>query len=211
MTIGPPPEKVYRFFDTEEHARELVGGYVNLSTFGFIRDCERARGDSKDGTLTYRSDLAWWQNGSKNAAAANLEAAGIHRSQDGLTQVFFDNTYEFRPDAYMYCTTLASGDKFRRVFGNFCVEISQPVFFLDRVMAACEERLDLETGAFFPLKYVGRVFRASEAKMPHPMWVGSENCEWEQEARFVLFPKNSSGIRPVKIYAPGTLGLCRMI
>src|SRR4051812_31281980 len=89
------PERVYRFFQEEQHADALVDGLVWLST---LEECRRyedpARGDRDEGTLTYNTGTIT-ADGDDPTLQLVSQRCGIHIGP-GCTNITISNNTSFR-------------------------------------------------------------------------------------------------------------------
>ena len=215
MSLPPPPKRVYRFFEKEEYAKMFVEGKICLSTFDYIRQCDRTRGDPEEATATYRSGLALWgpDGVPMNQAARNLEAIGWFKGGNVRNAVVYNSQINYKLyDAWMLCTTLDKRDsRLRSTFGKYCVEIRDPLDFFNVMTDIMEADRMTGLSAFKPLKYVGRDFSAEEQAMEDVAFIGPAKNAWEKEARMMWRPAPGSVISPMVVDAPEVKGFCRAV
>jgi hypothetical protein len=217
MPNATPPETLYRFCDVPEHAQQLCDGHVHLSTFQYIRNCDRLRADEAEGKTQFTSGDAEWVDGAPiNEAARNMDASGLGMSRLGMPRAKYasakGNTFHFSvPDALVLCMTESCGDdRFRRVFGGHRVAISQPSKVYEAVTAVLRQRVALRRGEFFRVTYVGRTFNAKESPSVPPGAVGPEVNAWEQEVRMLWLPVPGVRVEPMLLHVPEVVGLCSL-
>lgn len=209
------PQKVYRYFDEIEHAKDLARGRIWLSTFEYIRRCDRLRADPKEGTVDYNVQRAWWgSDGKPDAAAQVLEAQGLVGRAGMRKRVLIEGgTFGTRyADSYMLCATLQLDPKLERVFGKHKVIIHAPELLLPLVCQALTNAgVELQESLCGPAVYSGRQLNAGEQlPVPAPFACPEQN-EWEREYRYVWRPKNLEGLAPRGLYIPELERICEFL
>lgn len=116
------PRFVYRYLESEEHAKDMLQGRVWVSTFEHIRTVDTSRADSDEGNLRYSVGKLDDSVPPETAAviADRMTAQGFpFRFKHGNGNDFSNNYFETNvPDAFMLCTSLKANDGFLAIIAS---------------------------------------------------------------------------------------------
>lgn len=205
---------VYRFFKEKSHAEALCNGKVWLSTLQTCRSYEDPlQGDPGEAKHTY--SVANISGGGSDASFVQMcSRLGIHvgagSSNIRINRAISVMTIE---DAFLLCTTKKyNPSKLNDTFGHFCVQISKPKEFFDRVSEELYKIFPLKNGAMGPVIYDKRDLTGLE-KTPGPIgFVKPKDIYAEQkEFRFLWEIKEQQIIKPFELNCPSVASLCKMI
>jgi hypothetical protein len=215
-SFRPYPRFLYRCFDEEGHARRLLEGYVWISTFGFLRETERARGDRAEASLEYRPGVVDSDDKSEamQEKMANLERSGFVMEPGFAVKIYPADDSKLvvnvRPDdGYLLCMTGTSPTAvMRSAFGDFCVRIASPAHFVQLVSDKMASYAEQWEAGF--LDYSGRHYRGIERLPLSAPFVGPAGNAHEAEFRIHWSPRLGRDIRPFEIHVPEIANLCSM-
>lgn len=214
--LGPQyPKKLYRYFDRVEHAQRMAEGHIWLSTLEHVRNCDALRADRLDATMKYEvsqldhntpkseADVIRARLKEQRVISGHLE--GFHMKGVTVMQVV--------PHAYLLCmSSLRLHPRLRRIFGEHCVEIENPIALWRGITAALEQEAPLASKPFQPVTYMGRSYRDAS---PEPGVIGfasEPSLAYEKEFR-MLWALADLGVRvqPRELHIPRANTWCRRI
>jgi hypothetical protein len=209
------PRTLFRCFDVEAHARRLLEGHVWISTVGFLRSTDRARGDPHEAMLTYQPGAIDSNDQSEetkakmdNLARASIACNGgrIDWRDSGAGNI----KVEVRPwDGYLLCmTTVHPSAAMKSAFGQHCVRIDNAPEF---VALVAQHMGRAEWCACDPVDYSGRVYRGTDRLPDDAPFVGPEGNVPEAEFRIYWPPPDGAIIEPFEVFVPGVANLCSML
>lgn len=209
-----PTGSVYKFFTNKSYAEDFVqGNSIKLGTLKEFRADENAeRGDSEEGYETYfTGDLV----GSSDDVAFVEQArrAGIMIGPGcGRGTIRNCSNKIIIPDAYILCTTTNYSEDMKEVFGNYCVEITQPEEFFHAVSTKLESQLAVKTSTYGLVTYTDRVYTKLESR---PGAIGfvkpSHPYASQKECRFFWLPQNFNSIKSLFLECKEIKGMCHLI
>lgn len=210
-----PPKVLYRFFRTEQEARDLIKGKVFLSTLSFQRARQDGREDPLEGMQAWHVPDIDPTSDPALAEAVRTAAAkgGALVIGDGplRTTCTGNVIMEVEEDGYVLCMTYSSR---LTGFGAYGVRIASPLAFLEavnkRFLASRPPGEEWWTG-LRPMRYIGR--ESSEPTGPefHPAHVGPEGNRREEECRALWIPDSPRALTPVTIDVPEAERFCSLL
>jgi len=206
------PLELFRFFDKAEYADDFVRGQVWISTLEACRGYEKAgQGDKGEGTMSY------W-HGPVSHGHPHFETVAQRMGLQGLghgSAMAFNTVSWFVPDAFVLCCTRRYDPAgMSGTFGRHCVRIHYPLFVLERLAAAIEERRELARFFMGPIQYSDRHFRDTQPPpAPHAALIKpSDGYVHQQEERMIWLPANrAEKLAPFKLIGPALSDFCERI
>lgn len=209
------PRHVYRSLDEEQHALDLLKGWIRVSTLEWLRNTERQRGDPDEATIHY-------EHGSINSnedtpenrqVLANLANMGFVIEPGGQYLINTERPIQIthRPsNGYLVCTsTRPPTEKMRRLFGHYCVKIAEPEAFVQAIgRALLREGLVTQEHFYGPVNYGGRRHAGATAIPAPAAFTGAPDAAHEGEYRFFWTPSPTARVEPVVVYSPELGRLC---
>lgn len=208
----PIPPKIYRFLPEENYAEALCKGLVWLSTLENCRSYENPfRGDDQEGTEEYFSGTI---KGDATDSRVRTVASRLFNSpvQGGHFSISNCKSIRKIPNAFVICTTAKyDPEKFNRVFGSFCVEISFPMTFHELISKRLAEMFSISENAFGPIKYQSRGYYHLEAP-PGPIgFVKPQKYKNDHEYRSMWIMKDLLDLKPFLLSVPEIKSFCRRV
>lgn len=214
VTIDGYNKPIYRFFPEKWQAESLCKGNVWISTLEACRQYEDPlQGDPEEATHTYHSGHI--VGGSGDPAFVEMASrSGIHIGE-GCSNITISNCTSIRrlPDAYVLCTTKAYNPRnLSDTFGNYCVEISNPVEFFKLASMALHKQKTIQEGAMGLVKYQNRNYTGLQHP-PGPIGFvkPSDQYSSQMEFRLLWIPQDSLAIKPFLLECPEVSKLCCQI
>lgn len=203
------PKRLHRFLAQREHAEQFVRGKILVSTVEHIRNADDMRADPMEGTSIWSHEpvLPDTHEEERKKILAQLEDSRFIKLL-GPGSVVYDNKYVVSvPDGFILCTT---SNKKLSTFGSFRLDISNPEVLFKRLCVAISREYEFQhPPAFFPIRYdIPRDSR--EYNKIHPITLGANNNNWEEEYRMLWTVKNCPLIQP-RIFDVGDIsGFARL-
>ncbi|HDZ1026282.1 TPA: hypothetical protein RRU22_003058 [Klebsiella pneumoniae] len=205
---------VYRFFKEKIHAEALCEGRVWLSTLETCRKYEDPlQGDKGEALHTYSvenirgdgSDADFVEMCARLGLVVSEGCKNISIGQGKSSQII--------QDAFLLCTTKEfNPSKLNGTFGNFCVEISNPIVFFEMLTEELKKIIPFKNGRMGAVVYDKREFTGVE-KIPAPIgFIKPKDIYWEQkEFRFLWETNEPEKIKPFEVFCPSIAPLCKLI
>lgn len=206
------PNVIYRSFHCSEYADAFVHGKVFISTLGACRRYETlGQGDPGEGTAHYESGF---MRGHGDDPVFRQRAAryGVGMNP-GARNITFDNCASDTtiPDAYVLCCTVAPSDVVGRVFGAFCVEITDPPELFRRLTIALGRRHHLRQAVWGRVRYADRSYHGLEPESgPTGFVKPADPYAPQKEFRMLWFLNDHAPVIAPTLVSVGDLGgVCR--
>jgi hypothetical protein len=214
LLFGEHSQSVYRFFQEEWQADALACGDVWLSTLETCRAYEDpAQGDPEEAHETYNSGHAVGSSDDPDFVEI-ARRSGIHIGPGCSNITLSNNTRKtVLPNAYVLCTTTEfSPEKLSDTFGRYCVEITSPKEFFDRVSASLGKSIPIKEAVADKVIYKDRHYTGMESP-PGPIGFVKppDLYATQKEFRFLWVPENSTGLTPFLLKCPEASYLCKRI
>lgn len=214
---SPANNTLYRYFSDRSHAVEFANGNVWLSTLEHIRKCDATRADIHDATMTYNVTKIDPNTDPKNADVilsrlANSNAIRISPESKGTITFQNITVHTTYPDSYVLCMTRKKSDsRMKRLFGDYCVEISAPDVLFSHLTYFLNQQIALRQSGFRPVTYGGRSFADIEDQPGFTGWSSTKDFQVEAEERMIWLPSVSITDKGRVVHAPIARTLCRVL
>lgn len=205
------PTKVYRYFKDELHAEDFLRGKVRISTLNRCREYENLmQGDKHEASLLYYS-------GNVGGIGNDPDVIEV-ASRLGMDVNFSDNTWvsihgttgiSSLENAYVFCTsTKFSPEKFKHDFGDYCVQIIDPDYFLKKLTETVNIKNQIYYSCAGKITYKKRHYIGLE-EVPEgdPAFIKPLEYQEQFEYRFLLHPQEVKGIDFIDIETPRIIPL----
>lgn len=181
---------IYKYFTNEAHALALIEkGALLLQPLSHFRNQEdgEVRGDRHDGLLVYAPD------------------DGLEITKEDGTVIVIENG-QFRSsakedDIFVYCASNSLSSHLAEKFGNFCVEIPDPIMVVDRLQSRAHASSKLDYSNIYADQVV---YRKLEQKpgvnwaLPEKLaFIKPEAFSWQNEFRIALGKRGAFQIENV--------------
>jgi hypothetical protein len=159
--LKEPNGSVYRFLRSEVHAQQFANGKIYISTLGACRGYEEeGRGDREEGFEKRIIDHA--VGGSNDAAFVKMARNIGIGIGEGCSNITISNATGVNSihDAYVLCTTdQFNAEKLGPRYGEYCVEITNPIAFFHAITRALLCHAVLNEAVMGPVVYSERLIR----------------------------------------------------
>ena len=156
--VGDAPRVLYKFMSLPEHVEAFCAGQVRLTTIEICRNIE----DSG------RVDLGEAQDVEKVHAARGADLTPRIRRAWGMPDdafVFYGTHTTRLIDAHILCTSLAYEPEKMTNYGSPCVEIFEPVRFMEVLTNYLRRNKGVVHGGMAPVTYADREHEGPAASM----------------------------------------------
>lgn len=205
---------VFRYFDEAWKADALAAGDVWVSTLGECRKYENsAQGDREEAHETYNSGYIRG-NGDNPALVEIGRRCGIEIGP-GCQNITLSNNTRITsiPDAYVLCTTRGFVDgRLTEDFGQYCVEITNPMLFFQCVSSKLMSDIAMSSVAAGEVIYSDRYYRGLQ-KPPGPIGFVKPADQYasQNEFRFLWVPRSTNDLSPFLLPVPEVASICRRV
>lgn len=205
---------VYRFFKEKKHAEDFCRGTIWLSTLNACRKYENPlQGDPGEALHSYSVDS---MTGSSSDAEFVRKARLVSVHIEGhIPNITISNATEHRAidDAFVLCTTIEfNPEKLSDTFGEYCVKISNPKEFFEKLSSSLEKIHPIKNKQMGEIIYDKREFTVHEQASGQIGFVKPKDIYSEQkEFRFLWEVQEYNAIQPFLLDCPSVATLCELI
>lgn len=208
------PPRVYRYVEDESEARAFIEGEIWLSTFEYIRNCDKSRADKDEGLRSYKVNFldTSKKDGATELIKDRLKNSGINIAKQGV--VFANNKIITRhPNSYLLCASMRKSNKrMRERFGKFCIQIEQPKELLRLVAESLQQFTPLSHAVIGKVDYKGRDFSDADIDISEAAFANVSGNIYEKEVRMIWRPRDpATTIERMKIKVPEAGKLCKIV
>jgi len=210
---GFEPPWLYRYFQEESHAKALLQGDVWISTLERCRGYETVgQGDDMEGQSSWNVRKADSPAGLAAQHMMNRNGGPILQDCEFGPNCAAAIAIESRlPDAYVVCTTQSPAQSTEEVFGQYCVEISNPLRFFWLVTNRLVTQKPIFEAVFGPIKYAP-LERWDEEPPRGPLgMVKRPDAYANQREVRLLWTTRENPIGSFSLTVQGVPRLCRLV
>jgi hypothetical protein len=208
-----PPRYLFRLLP-DEHARTFVRGSIRLSTLeGCRRDEKSGRGDPGEGRTTYNTGSI---SGDSDDPSVQHRLRRITVNLVGSNIALEDNTYvRVIPDAYLLCMTTENGEDLRKIFGERCIRIRNPIEFFSGITEELRRAIlpyRLATWRFDRVAYSSRFSSGDDPDPGDPGFI--KPIEYADQCEFRMLWRVAEGAphyEPIILNCPVVKKFCRLM
>lgn len=203
---------VYRFFDKLEYANDLLSGKLWLTTLEKCRAYEDSeRGDEHEATHVYNSGHVDFVSGDPKHKLI-LARVGIEIEGHVSSAIFDDNVaIDKIRDAFLYCTTETYNEDLKKSFGEFCVEIRDPLEFMDLIIEELSKKFNIVSYDFNRITYRERSYSGTDAPPGKIGFIKPMRYQPQKEIRFLFSVQSEEPLVPFALEVPAIAKLCRLV
>lgn len=207
---------IYKFFEKEEYADDLLCGNVHLGTLNTYRAYEDAeQGDKEEAHQTYLSgNLVGSSNDSQFVEKARRSGINIANANCDNIKITGGTNITLIQDAYVFCTSTEYLPKnmSEKIGTKHCVKIKDPERFFNIVSRKINSISAIRQAAMGKVIYKDRHYTGLE-QPPGPIGFVKPAFPYEKqkEFRFLWLMQSPDKLKPFQINCPEIRELCERV